>query len=88
MIVDIEYDNSFSGKARSETWKQTQRDKVTDQVMTLSNRDLLDTFADAQSGDDWDGCFTDGGNIAAEVLEQVLYQRLVDVGFLDSVKEI
>ena len=55
-----------------------------ERISKLSNNALFLKYSEMCGGDDYDGCFTKGGEITMIVLKEELVKRLIAVSFLPA----
>jgi hypothetical protein len=68
----------MSGIRVTKVWRSREKARID----ALSNEALLDETLDAETGDDYDGCFTRQGEEQLSMLLEVLRERLRKCGFL------
>lgn len=68
----------MSGIRITKEWLDGERVRIEG----LSNEALLDETLDAETGDDYDGCFTRRGEEQLNMLLEALRKRLLKCGFL------
>ena len=65
-------------------WQERLGEELLPEVKALSNEALYEQFCTLSGGDDWEGCFTDGGKVLFELLATEFEDRLTKLGFLQK----
>lgn len=84
--MHLPYDDLLQdrGQAAAIQAKNTHRlgESLKERVKALTNNQLFDDYSYLLAGDDWEGSFTPGGDVAMAVLTEELKSRLIAIGFL------
>lgn len=51
-------------------------------LLAMDNKTLLDEYTSWSSGDDYDGLYTSSGQWQYDKVTEILYDKLVSIGFL------
>lgn len=80
-MSNIDYDAGY-GRHGNNPITAAEKANWTAQVQRLSNEELLEEYRYFSGGDDYDGCYSGGGEVVWEAVQEEFYKRLTEVGYL------
>lgn len=81
-MTHVTYDGSYGRHPNSKNpITEAEKEEWINQVLALSNEELLDDYTELAGGDDYDGCMTAGGDVVWAAVRAEFYRRLKEVGY-------